>query len=680
MFDRSTINRFRRSGVATYSHRSLGNPVASAGNGSRQRATGFIPRRRFSFMRLATIATSLVLVVVLLASGGILLYWRSPGEPGGRSQVTFDFGVAAYAETSDGGRIVQDLTDDSIALPSGRLFQGEGYEGGPDPGFYIHDAHWQVGSLLCSGEELDSVTFTAERGGFANFDNFNIHPKTWVGDDFLYNYVRHYNIDAETYATLTFWLATANNQAMADYIIRSGLLDDLIGIDLRDQFIAEPERFMMKCRKIDSNGMISVFDNSYSGYYPDTRYNPDLPQTYELLLTDMSAENDFVEVYDFSEHVLIGDFPQSSFYWELGQSVTVEPGQTVNYCPAFEILDSVAKSQGDPDYESFGSDIVYVSATSVSGQTLTKAIELSFDASGTLCARLLPSAEGAEGEGPGAGGDQEGSAGTGGEGPGAGDQESEGAIDLSGFIEALNERPDSVLSIYEGQSLVYQQGFGQPICSYQCFMNERISGGLDRIVISEYDSGKVIWTLKPPANVAGSAGSPTAIAYLIDVNFDGARDLLVPLRQDAAGISFHAYLWNPLTAQYDETDDFDGVWNPVMDFAGQRVLSLSTESQITTYAVYRFIDSELICTDSFVFYNTAYELDQATDPSESTIHCWETRDEYLAAEFFAPALYDAESGTTVFDPSSPEIAEYLQPGSFWELDSAKWSGRFYAIR
>ena len=673
MFDRSTINRFRRSGVATYSRRSLRNPTAADGNGSRQHATGFIPRRRFSFMRLATIATSLVLVVVLLASGGILLYWRSPGEPGGKSQLSFDFGVSAYAETSDGQPILQDLTDDSIALPSGRLFKGEGYEGGGQPlGVYTYDAHWQVGSLLCSGEELVSVTFSAERGGFASFDNFNIHPKVRLGDSILYNYVRHYSIDADTYAMLIDWLNTDNWQTMAADV-RSGMLDDLIGVELCGQYVADPGRFAFRCIKIDSNGLIDIFDNSFQGYYPEIRYNPDLPQTYELLLTDMSAENAFVEAYDFMEDEMIGDFPQSSFYWELGQSVTVEPGQTVNYCPAFEILDSVAKSQGDPDFESFGTDIVYVSATSVTGQTLTKAIELSFDASGTLCARLLPTAEGAEGEGPSAGGEGPGAG-------GAGGQESEGAIDLSEFIEALNERPGSVLSIYEGQALMYQQGFGQPICSYECFMHEDNTGGLDRIVISEYDSGKVIWTLKPPANAAGSAGSPTAIVYLIDVNFDGASDLLVPLRQDAAGTSFHAYLWNPLTAQYDETEDFDGIWNPVMDFAGQRVLSLSTESQITTYAVYRYINSELTCTDSFVYYNTAYELDQATDPSESTIHCWETRYEYLAAEFFAPALFDAESGKTVFDPSSPEIAEYIKPGSFWELDSAKWSGRFYALR
>jgi len=340
-------------------------------------------RRGARFSPVFRTAVAAFLVIALVIAGRVLQNLKGIDAPG----VAFDFNVVAFTDEPDGSATSQEISGANVLLPSGRIVQGYGYQIGYTD-IEAYDVFWQVGKLMVSGDNIESVTFTAKNGGFANYSSFHIHPVGYPAgsahnpsEHNVYNYTRHYIIDEVTYAEIQPLVSSGTADLHA--YLQTGALDYLIGRDFRDELCkADPSMaqfgiYAVRCGLADPSGYM----------YGNMGYQEDDPQHYELQFYCMGAEADAGDLgYGFV----------SQIYWQAGQSITVSADQTVSYCPAFEVLEQIAQTQGPVDYLSLATDTVEITVTSTSGETLSKTVYLNFNQYGELCASFIPRLSGGE--------------------------------------------------------------------------------------------------------------------------------------------------------------------------------------------------------------------------------------------------------------------------------------------
>ncbi|MDR2957667.1 MAG: hypothetical protein LBU61_05755 [Coriobacteriales bacterium] len=247
----------------------------------------------------------------------------------------------------------------NVELPSGKLMRERSWL----VGSYNSKSgvSWQVSSLYCTGDDIESVTFITDTGGFANCDYFRIYP-IGISDFVTYIYERRYTIDKTTFDDLEL----LSHQILLIDHVKSGALDNIIGKNLCEQIVnAEDNRYLIKVVRFDANGTLD-------GFYG---FDENLTLHYELQIIDYLAELYAVET---------SQQPQSELVWELGQSVTVKAGEVVNYCPAFATLLQVSESLDYFDYSMLSTDTIEVIIVATSGEVMRNTIILNFDKAGTL--------------------------------------------------------------------------------------------------------------------------------------------------------------------------------------------------------------------------------------------------------------------------------------------------------
>jgi hypothetical protein len=396
MFYRKTIRRLKQDIEAAYDGRT-GQARATAGNVDKDRrprpareapaAGRAVQRGAYAALKYAA---AIALALALAAGGGRLL--GGGGDGGGTSgaAAAFDFQVVAYADPLGGEPVSLELSDADVTLPSGRLSQGTEFHGGVNG--YAYNALWEVGSLKVVGEGIESVTYTAGTGSFANCDSFMVHPVAQAN-----NYIRCFAIDEDTYNEVEAITGGYDTTPRFDFIddflayLESGAIDHVIGRELREHYCEtyDQDRTHFRLRQLSGS------NDWWPWPYDDTKPDEAVQLRYELWYYDASAEIDLCAlVFKTDENGLLyfdpaaADEYDPTAYWELGSSVTVGAGEGVNYCPGYWVFDHVVNAQGGVDYPSLGSDTVTITVTTTSGEVYTKTVLLSFDQDGNLCARL----------------------------------------------------------------------------------------------------------------------------------------------------------------------------------------------------------------------------------------------------------------------------------------------------
>lgn len=174
-------------------------------------------------------------------------------------------------------------------------------------------------------------------------------------------------------------------------------------------------------------------------------------------------------------------------------------------------------------------------------------------------------------------------------------------------------------------------------------------------------SGKVIQTIR----FADNEWFTQAPLYLIDANFDGYEDLIVPFQRPAHGGYFQAYIWDAAAKQYRHAPTFERISNVALDADSKMVLVRCTSDKITTHGMYRYDVKK----QDFVVVRTLYwkpsDREGTMQVEESTYNT--NGESETMREFTVPAV-----NTIDVDESDARMAPYFAKGSLWDLDNTKW--------
>jgi hypothetical protein len=174
-------------------------------------------------------------------------------------------------------------------------------------------------------------------------------------------------------------------------------------------------------------------------------------------------------------------------------------------------------------------------------------------------------------------------------------------------------------------------------------------------------TGKVIQTIR----FADNEWFTQAPLYLIDANFDGYEDLIVPFQRPAHGGYFQAYIWDTATKQYRHAPAFERFANVALDADSKMVLVRCTSDKITTYGMYRYDVKK----HDFVVVRTLYWEPAAEEGTmqveESTYNT--NGDSETVQEFTVPAV-----NTIDVDKNDARMVPYFADGSLWDLSNSKW--------
>ena len=155
-----------------------------------------------------------------------------------------------------------------------------------------------------------------------------------------------------------------------------------------------------------------------------------------------------------------------------------------------------------------------------------------------------------------------------------------------------------------------------------------------------------------------------------DITFDGNRDILVPFQRAASGVFFAGYVWNEKTGQYVYAPYLENIPNIAVDAEKEQLLSHRTQSQITSYCIYRYNEEKR----DFESVRSLYWERQENDAYMRVVETQYTEGEEEPVKQFSVAA----SNPIDADKTDANMAPYYVAGSRWDLDSAKWNNTVYA--
>lgn len=555
---------------------------------------------------------SALLAAVLLQGCSPDLRWLAGREA---------FAVVALPGAFGGEMFALEAGHPGARQTSGRLSRGYRYQAG-NADWYVYDVFWQVAEFCVVGDVVESVTFKADKGGFAGYDSLHVEPSLFV-DDCKYNMVRHYVLESTIYDRLDGLSFLKLYEE-----IWGGAFDDVVGEEFRRSIMNaaaladEVNRIQWETDECDSNGY------GYNGrYYYLYRHSEDLPQHYEL-----QCRKDDVHITD---EAAVGYY--ALLYSEFGQSVTVQTGQAVSYCPPFWLLNYVSRLDGEVSYPELGCDTLQVTVTTVAGATYTKAVYLSFDASGQLCASLQP--------------------------PDA--DEYDATVSLP-EVDKLAEL--GMESVMHGatQTWTFQVREGMPALT--CFIEKHRALEPSeyhslRVQLSIYDteSGELLQVLTTPGD---SCQVTMQAAYFLDVTFDGCLDILVPADMPAWGTNFYAFIWDSGSGSFVLHPHFDRYHNIVVDAENRQIRHHGNQSQFRSYVISTYQDGQFVTTNMLNSHPAYFDKEYADYP-HSIRRVIEERDGVVVNDF------------TYHEDDDPLIAPYLESGSLWDYKDPRWQSPFH---
>ncbi len=178
--------------------------------------------------------------------------------------------------------------------------------------------------------------------------------------------------------------------------------------------------------------------------------------------------------------------------------------------------------------------------------------------------------------------------------------------------------------------------------------------------IIEPSSGKVFQEIQ----IAAKEDIGDREYYIEDVNFDVEKDLLLPEKFEAPGVTFRAYSWNSTKGIFEEIAGFQKINNPTIDAENKLILSSRFAERVESYNKYEFSDGEFKLIATLVI-----------EPKNEDFQLTETGPEIEGAKVLSiPA--DKELSLEP-DRSHKKLAPYYKKGSYWDLDAEKWEDSFF---
>ena len=197
---------------------------------------------------------------------------------------------------------------------------------------------------------------------------------------------------------------------------------------------------------------------------------------------------------------------------------------------------------------------------------------------------------------------------------------------------------------------------------YTYTITEETSAESEVKILSITDTaGKAIQTIR----LADNEWFTQSPLYLIDANFDGHEDVIIPFVRPSGGGYFQAYVWDIAAEQYRHAPTFERIANVALDADGGMVLSCRTSDKITTYGMYRYDAAK----QDFVVVRTLC-WEPATEEGtmqveESAYHA--NGETETVQKFTVPAV-----NTLDVDSNNARMAPYFADGSLWDLGNSKW--------
>ena len=356
------------------------------------------PKMGRPFIKFAAVLTALLIIT----TGTIPLIKEHmnphPATSNIPTEVFMPFMIVANAQEIDmiEGKLHNESLDKlildtaEVVFPTGKLRRGMGFSAG-DNSYKKFDVFWQTGTLSCTGDDIESIKFEAEKGDFSMFDTISLHPMSY--DEEIFNFRQHYIISKEISSKIRNLIDNESYDEFYDYF-RSGEMDHIIGEEMRNKIVEAYDngdnRFAISADITDSNG----YQKSDMGYHMGGEVGLTYPtgeEHYELQIYDMSSEIEMAG--DLSADI------DSTKYWSIGKIVEVAPGQSVYYTPPLEVMAPVAKIEkideeiftfpNNVKYEELEHDTLTITATFIDGRVETQKIDLFYNEEGNLCGKLI---------------------------------------------------------------------------------------------------------------------------------------------------------------------------------------------------------------------------------------------------------------------------------------------------
>lgn len=319
-------------------------------------------------------------------------------------------GSSSSADTSSQATINSNV---DIPLPSGQLTRGSYFF--LSDSSKVYNVLWKVSQLKCQGDNIDSVVFSSQSGGFANFNYFSVAPQ--IQKD-IYSYDKRYVISGQNYNDLKNYSFLSDMKSFVDPLkTQAATVYGFNEAEVVQNYIDErakdfPAYFSLDLLNSMSGSTTEEKLLSLGDYYENKYYdivknivggdvlneinsNPYIASGYQEVDANGTVSHNVKEFnpslgvhYEFSVGYYSNKSNIDNVPWEDGNTVTVKAGQAVNYCPSLSVFKALT-ADVPLDFSQFPHDIITVTVTFTNGQTLTKKIDTSFNSDGVLCAKLM---------------------------------------------------------------------------------------------------------------------------------------------------------------------------------------------------------------------------------------------------------------------------------------------------
>ncbi|MBR6532995.1 MAG: hypothetical protein IKT44_01010 [Clostridia bacterium] len=158
--------------------------------------------------------------------------------------------------------------------------------------------------------------------------------------------------------------------------------------------------------------------------------------------------------------------------------------------------------------------------------------------------------------------------------------------------------------------------------------------------------------------------------YLVDITFDGNLDIIVPYQRAAGGAYFQGYIWDDEVCQYICSDYFQELPNVALDEHNKTLLSHKTADKITTYGIHKYSESKK---DFIITHSLYWEPQDDENYMIVTENKYNDKGEQEKVKKFTVSASD----TISIDKTNPQMLEYYEKNSLWDLDSNKWEETLY---
>lgn len=148
--------------------------------------------------------------------------------------------------------------------------------------------------------------------------------------------------------------------------------------------------------------------------------------------------------------------------------------------------------------------------------------------------------------------------------------------------------------------------------------------------------------------------------YMVDMTFDGFKDVAVCEQESARGKSFAVLRWD--TKQERLVKMKQSLINPAVDTEASVIRTSSSGDQIVSYSIWSYNEdaTDFVCTHSLYF----EENEQSTGDDD--------RMRLVVTENGVEKTLYVRGEPYGLDQTDPQVAPYYEPGSFWDLDGLQW--------